>query len=139
MRSPAGFGFTQAVERALHVEQLPAGHQRVDSRLLERHADRAADGVGLADHVVARHERRAGGGAQEGGEDADQGGLAGAVGAEKAVDLSGVDREVEVVDGADGGAGGAEVADEGGDLDGASSWCCPLPRPHARVRLCNQR
>ncbi len=54
-----------------------------------------------------------------GGEDADQGGLARAVGAEEAVDLAGVDREVEVVDGADGGAGGAEVADEGGDFDGA--------------------
>ena len=102
------------MERALHVEQLSAGHQRVDRRLLEGHPDRAADIVGLADHVVAGYERRAGGGAEEGGEDADQGGLAGAVGAEEAVDLSGVDLEVEVVDGAD----GAELTDEGRDFDG---------------------
>ncbi len=76
---------------ALHAQQLPAGHERVDRRLLERHPDRAADSVGLADHVVAGDERRAGGGSQERGEDADEGGLAGAVGAEEAVDLAGVD------------------------------------------------
>ena len=107
------------MQRALHPQELAAGHQRVDRGLLERDADRAADLVGLVNHVVARDEGRAGGWAEEGGEDADEGGLAGAVGAEKAVDLAGVDLEVEVVDGADGDAGGAEVADEGGDCDGA--------------------
>ena len=59
LRGPlARLAAAQAVQRALHAQQLAAGHQRVDGRLLERDADRASHGVAVAHHVVAGHAAR---------------------------------------------------------------------------------
>ena len=74
----------------------------------------AADRVGLADDVVAEHARAAGVGAQQRGEHADRRRLAGAVGAEHAVDRAARDGEVDAVD----RARLAERLDEAGGLDG---------------------
>ena len=49
---------SQAVEAALELHVLAPGEQRVERRLLERDADRVADGGPLADDVVAGHAWR---------------------------------------------------------------------------------
>ena len=97
----ARLGPAQPVQRALHAQQLAAGHQRVDGRLLERDADRAAHRVAVAHHVVAGDPGVARGRPQQRREDAHHGRLPGAVGAEKTVDLAVADFEIEPVDGAD--------------------------------------
>jgi hypothetical protein len=102
------------VQRALHPQQLAAGHQRVDRRLLQGDADRAPHGVGVGDDVVAGDARRPGRGPQQRREDPHGGRLARAVRPEEAVDLARRDLEVEPVDGAD---AALELAHELADLD----------------------
>jgi hypothetical protein len=63
---------------------------------------------------VARDARRSRGGRQQRREHQDRGGLAGAVRAEEAVDLAGLDAQVDAVDGA---RPVLELADEALDLD----------------------
>ena len=115
LRARLRVGAAQPVQRALHAQQLAAGHQRVDRRLLQRDADLAAHRVGVVHDVVARDPRLARGRAQQRDEDADRRGLARAVGPEKAVDLALGDVEIEPVDGAD---VALEAADEPADGDG---------------------
>jgi len=64
-------------------------------------ADAAAYLLRLADHVVARDRRRAGGRAQQRDQHPQGGGLAGTVGAEEAHDFTLGDVEVDAVDGLD--------------------------------------
>ena len=66
--------------------------------LLADDADRVADAHGLGEHVEAGDAGAAGVGAGEGGEDADGGALARAVGAEQAEDGARLDLEVEAVE-----------------------------------------
>ena len=98
----------QVVEAPDHVQVLPAGEVLVDRGVLTSQPDHPAYVVGVAGHVDARHGRPAGGGLEQGGEDADGGGLAGAVGPEQAVHGAVGDGEVDAVDGLD----VAEVLDE---------------------------
>ena len=56
--------------------------------------------AGFADHVVAEHGGGAGVGPEQRGEDADRGGLAGAVGAQQAEDGALPDAEIHAVEGA---------------------------------------
>ena len=91
----------QAVQRRLQADQLAAGHQRVERRLLQRDADRAADVGGVGDDVVAGDPGAAAGRAQQRGQHPHGGRLAGAVGAEEGVDLAVGDLEVDAVDGPD--------------------------------------
>ena len=81
-------GPRKSVQSRLKPNELATGHQRVEGRLLERDADRLADLARLGDDVVARDPRGAARGAQERGEHADRGRLAGAVRAEEGVDLA---------------------------------------------------
>ncbi len=69
----------QVEQLADHDEVLHAGQVLVDRGVLPGQADRAAHLLGVADHVVAADPGRAGVGAQQRGQDADGGGLAGAV------------------------------------------------------------
>ena len=117
----AALGLGDALQRGLQLHVLAARQQRVQRGLLQRGADRGAHGGALADDVVARHARRARGGRQQRGEHQDGGGLAGAVGAEEAVDLAGLDAQVDAVDGA---RAVLELADEALHLDAVvvSSW-----------------
>ena len=94
---PLGAG--EAVEGRLQADQLAAGHQRIERRLLEGDPDRPADRAGVADDVVAGDRRGAAARAQERRQHPDGGGLAGPVRAEKRVDLALGDLEVHAVDG----------------------------------------
>ena len=77
---------------------LTRRQERVERRLLQGHADRIADGRPVAHDVVTRHPGGAGGGREQRGEHVDGGRLAGAVGPQEAVDLAGLDLEVDAVD-----------------------------------------
>ncbi len=74
---------------------------------------------GTVPRVQAEHAHGAGVGPQQTEQDPQGGGLAGPVGAEEAVHLSGTDGQVESVE----GAGGAERLLESGDLDGEGILC----------------
>ena len=107
-------GLGQAVHAGLKAHVLARGQERVERRLLERHADRVADVRPVAHDVVAGNPGGAGGGREERREHVDGGRLAGAVGAQEAVDLAGLDLEVDAVDRP---RALLELADEGLDLD----------------------
>jgi hypothetical protein len=55
----------QPVQRRLELHQLASRHERVERRLLERHADRAAHAGGFRDDVVSGHARRPAGRLQQ--------------------------------------------------------------------------
>ncbi len=103
-----------AVQRGLQLHVLGAGQKRVERRLLERGADRRSHRRALLHDVVAGHARRARGGRQQRGEHVDGGGLTGAVGAQEAVHLAGLDAQLDSVDGA---RPLLELADEVGGFD----------------------
>ena len=102
-----------AVQHGLEPHQLAPGHQRVDGGVLQGDADRPAHRAGLRLHVVARHPGPARRGPQQGGEHADEGGLAGAVGPEEPEDLALLHHEVDAGDRGQ----VAEAADEALRLD----------------------
>ena len=93
---------------------LPGGQLRIEGGLLERGADRVADPGALLDHVESGDPGGARGGWEKGGEHVDGGRLPGAVGSEEAIDLAGVDLEVDPVDGPD---PTLELTGEARDLD----------------------
>ena len=82
-------------------EQLAAGLARVEAGLLEGDADLAAGAVRIAGDVNAGDLRTAGGDRQQRRQHPHGGRLAGAVGAEEAEDLAGVDLQVHAPDGLD--------------------------------------
>ena len=91
-------GDRQAVEHGLQVQQLVAGHQRIDGRILQGDADVAAHIVGLRDDVETGDLCRAGRRPQQRRQHADDRALAGAVRAEEAEDLAVLHLEVDTVD-----------------------------------------
>ena len=105
---------------------LAAGEDRVERRLLERGADRRAHLGALADDVVAADAGAAAGRGQQRRQHQHGGRLAGAVGAEEAVDLARRDGQVDPVDRS---RSLPELADEVlstsiGAVLGAVSSCC---------------
>src|SRR5690606_38567047 len=72
-----------AVEAPEVVEDLAAREAVVEAHAAVHHADGGAHGLGVAGDVVARDGRGAAVGFQQGGEDAQGGGLASSVGAEE--------------------------------------------------------
>ena len=91
-------GAGDPVELALDHEVLAAGGVGVDAVLLAHDADRMADAHRLGEDVETGHAGAARVGAGEGGEDADGGALAGAVGAQQAEHGARLDLEVEAVE-----------------------------------------
>ena len=77
-----------AVERRLQADQLATGHQRVECRLLQGDADRAPDSRSVVDDIVAGDRRPPAARLQQGRQHPHRRRLAGAVGAEEAVDLA---------------------------------------------------
>jgi hypothetical protein len=75
------------------------GEQRVERGLLQGGADRPSHGRAFALDVVPRHARPARGRWQQRGEHEHRRRLAGPVGAEEAMDLAGLDPQVDAVDG----------------------------------------
>jgi hypothetical protein len=88
----------QPVQGGLEADQLAAGHQRVERRLLERHADGPAHLRWVLDHVVTGDTRGSPGGSKQRAEHSHRGRLAGAVRAEEGVDLAGGHVQVHAVD-----------------------------------------
>jgi hypothetical protein len=83
-RPLAGIRPAQVIQAADDLQVFPAGQLFLDGRGLPGQADRAADGSGLADDVVTLDPGPPAVRRQQGGQDADRGGLAGPVGAEHA-------------------------------------------------------
>jgi hypothetical protein len=104
----------EAQQAGQQHQVLPSGEVLVGRGVLTGQGDPAADGVSLGDHVVAQHPRDAGVGPQQGGQDPDDGGLAGAVGPEQAVDHAGGHGQVDPVD----RLGFAEGLDQARHFDG---------------------
>ena len=90
-------GARDAEDARVEAEQFLGGEELVVVGQLGQVADALA-GDGLA-HVHAEQEGGAAGGVDEAQQHVHGGGLAGAVGAEKAKDFAGADAQVEVVDG----------------------------------------
>lgn len=110
------------VELTDHLEVLPAGQVLVDRGELTGQADRAADRVGVPDHVDARDDRPAAVGAQQGRQAADRGGLSRAVRPEQAEHGAFGDIEVDAVQ----SPYVAEGLDQPFGIDGA--WHMSSPR-----------
>ncbi|OLT12899.1 hypothetical protein BJF78_23060 [Pseudonocardia sp. CNS-139] len=97
-RAPHGVAARQVEQLADHDEVGEPGQLLVDAGVLAGEGDPTADLAGVAHHVEPRDPRGAGVRAQQRGEDPDQGGLAGAVGAEQAVHPSAGDGEPDAVE-----------------------------------------
>jgi hypothetical protein len=81
-------------------------------------------GSGIGGHVVAEDGDRPGGRAQQAGDQTQEGGLAGGVGADQASDLAGADGRGDAVE----RNGGAETVAKAGDGDqGRQRVCSPSP------------
>ena len=96
-----GLGRRQLVQPAEHPQVLAPGQVLVDRGELAGQADDLAELVRLLDDVEAGHRRPPGVGLEQGGQDPDGGGLAGAVGPEQAEDGALGDGQVEAVESAD--------------------------------------
>jgi hypothetical protein len=94
-------GPVQVVQAPDHDQVFPAGEVLVDRGGLAGQADHLPHGGWLAHHVPAGHLGVAGVGAQQGGQDAHGGGLAGAVGAEQPQDAAGWDGQGHLLQGLD--------------------------------------
>ena len=89
------------VQGRLELEQLAAGHQRVERRLLERHTDLATHRAGFSDHVMTGDPCLSAGWGEERGQHPDGRGLPGAVRPQEAIDLPFRDGQVDAIDGLD--------------------------------------
>jgi len=90
-----GLGPRHAVEAGLEEEELPAGLLAVEGGVLEGHPDPQPDLVGLVGHVEAGDPGPTGGGGDQRAQHPHERRLARPVRAEEAVDLPGVDLEVD--------------------------------------------
>ena len=93
--APAALRGGDALQRRLQADQLAAGHQRVERRFLEGDADRPAHRPRFLDHVVPGDGGAPAGWQQQRRQHPHGRRLAGAVGAEEAVDLARLDLEVD--------------------------------------------
>src|SRR5712692_7670624 len=93
--------FVQTVEAAKVFDQLLSRETRIERGGGGKKADTGADFFGLLDDVVAANEGGAVGGLEDGGQHAQGGGFAGAVGAEEPVNLAGLAGKADVINGAD--------------------------------------
>ena len=97
LRALARLAAAHAVERGLELHVLGAGQERVERGLLQRGADQRAHRGALALNVVPGHARAARGGRQQRGEHVHGRRLAGAVGAQEAEHLAGLDPQLDAV------------------------------------------
>src|SRR5581483_5119125 len=91
----SGLGAGRPVEAGDHLQVLPAGHGLFDGGVLAGEPDQAPHLTAVGGDVVAGDAQGAGVGPQQGGDAVHEGGLAGAVGAEQADNLPGLDHEVQ--------------------------------------------
>ena len=114
----------QAVEMALVPEIFGGGQLQVDALGLEDDADLAAQLVGFLGRVKSHDDGPPAGGYHQGGKDAEQGGLAAAVGPEQAEEFGGADVERNAVQGSASVVAVDEVldGDHSGHCDAALFW-----------------
>jgi hypothetical protein len=110
-----GGGGVETVHAADEAKVFGGGEAAEEGEAFGDDADLAFDFDGVGDGVEAEDLDAAGGGGEEAGEHLDGGGLAGAVGAEEAEELTGGDGEVDVLD-------GGEVAEAAGEAGGDDGW-----------------
>jgi hypothetical protein len=89
----------EAEQAAGEAQELGRRHPGVKARHVGQESDKRPDLVGRALHVVAEHRGAARAGPGEATEDAQRGGLAGSVGAEKAEDRAGRHGQIDAVQG----------------------------------------
>src|SRR5262249_48410762 len=106
-------GAADAVQRRLQPQVLASGQERVERRLLQRGPDRRAHLRPVAHDVVPGDGRTPRRGREERRQHVHGRRLAGAVRPEEAVDLAGLDTQVDPVD----GANILELTDQALDLD----------------------
>jgi hypothetical protein len=92
-------GRPEPVEPTLQIEQFATRLLAIDRRVLQRHPDAKPDVAWLCGHVEAGDRCAAARRREQGAEHLDRGRLAGAVGAEEPVDLTGRHVEVDAVHG----------------------------------------
>src|SRR5690606_30178053 len=116
-----------AAEGGVEFGDLKGGEPRVEARGLGEKGEPGESGAAVAAQVVAGDGDGAGVGIGEAGEEAQGGGLAGAVGADEQGDLAGFDGEVEAGEHAAWAEGCLQVAgDEHGAVGRLSSGCGSL-------------
>ena len=87
------------VEVSLQPHQLAAGEDLVDRHLLGHVAQQTPHGPGLAQGIQATHPHQAAVGGQQGAEDAQGGGLAGAIGPKQAIEAAVWHLQGELIEG----------------------------------------
>ena len=97
LRAPPVLRLVQVVEEPGEFEVLPAGEQLVDRGVLAREPDHRPDRPGVLPDVQARHPGTAAVGLEKRRQYPDQGGLPGAVRAEKGQDVALWDAERHVI------------------------------------------
>src|SRR5262245_39906146 len=98
VRGAARLAAAQAPEAGEEAEVLAGGERRVDRERLRHEPEQAADLRGAFDRREPAHDRRAGVGPAQGGEDGERGGLARAVRPEEPHHLAAGDLEAEAVE-----------------------------------------
>jgi hypothetical protein len=129
---PRGRPVLEPVEGAEQPQVLAAGEVLVDGGVLAGQADPAADGARPGDDVDAVDQRAAGVRAQQRGEHAHGGGLAGAVGPEQAEHGAALDGERDAVERPVGAEGDPHVLDDDGGCVGGHDV---ILRPGGRCAL----
>src|SRR6266487_5699682 len=93
--------FVQAIEAAEVFDQFLSGEAGIEGRGGGEKTDAGTDFFGSLDDIVAADERGAVSGLKDGGEHAEGGGFAGAIGSEEAVNPARLAGETDVIDSAD--------------------------------------
>src|SRR6185369_4478720 len=125
----------QALDRREILEELHRIELRIHAEVLRQVAESGAQGFRMRDHVVAVPAHAAFGRLGDRGQDAHQGGLAGAVGAEEP-DHSGVDGQRELPQGPKASAvalGNVLDLESHAALRAGVDWCSSYGRAAARV------
>ena len=91
----ARFGAAQAVEPSHHFQVLATGQVLVDGGILAGQSDDGAQGLSVTDDIESGNGCAAPVGSQQGGEDTNRGGLAGAVRSKESVHGSLFDAQID--------------------------------------------
>ncbi|SUA41734.1 Uncharacterised protein [Nocardia africana] len=132
----AGVLLGQTHQPAEQFEVLASGEVLVQRRVLPRHHDRAPHPGRIGDHVVPGHRGAARIGPQQGGQDLDRGGLAGAVGSEDAQHRGAGRGETDALQRLHLAEGFAHIIDHDGRIGAGGAHTGTAGRIGAGVRRC---
>ena len=109
-----GGGGVEAVHAADEAQVLGRSEAAEEGEAFRDDSDLSLDFDGVRDGVEAEDLDAAGGGSEQAGEHLDGGGFAGAVGTEKAEELTGCDAEIDVLN-------SGELSETAGEIGGGHS------------------